>query len=329
MKISHIHAALEAAHKANLSVFLKGAPGTGKTAIVREYADAKGMKLLPIHAPLVDLLDLKGALSVNDDDAKFLPLAMWPKETDDPVVVLIDEFPQCVPAIQNGFSQMLIDHQMGEITLPKGSLVIATGNRREDKSATHNMPSHIVNRVVHIEIDKYNEDFFTWAAGNGINPEIIAFGRFKPECVYNFDPKNNQDPYATYRSWEQASKLLDSRPPDEILAELIAGVVGKGAAFEFMAFRRLYKDLPNAKDILASPQLVPIPQDPATLYAISTAVAHAANKENVENLFVFASRLPTEFAVLLVKSARIVYKDVTKAKGFGVFALANKSILLD
>lgn len=329
MKISHIHAALEAAHKAGLSVFLKGAPGTGKTAIVREYADKHKMKLVSIHAPLVDLLDLKGALSVNNDIAKFLPLAMWPKETDDPVVVLIDEFVQCVPAIQNGFSQMLIDHQMGEITLPKGSLVIATGNRREDKSATHNMPSHIVNRVVHIEVDKYNEDFFTWAASNGINPKIIAFGRFKPDCVYNFDPRNTQDPYATYRSWEQASKLLKANPLPDILAELISGVVGKGAAFEFTAFCRLYENLPNAKDILANPGLASIPGNPAELYAITTAVAHAVDKDTADNMFLFANRLPTEFSVLLVKSARSTFPGLVKTKSFTTWALDNKSILLD
>jgi len=70
-----------------------GPPGIGKTTIVEQYAESVGMPLVYADAPLMDLLDLKGALSVKDNEAKFLPLTLWPKQTDDPVVVLIDELP--------------------------------------------------------------------------------------------------------------------------------------------------------------------------------------------------------------------------------------------
>jgi len=328
MRISQIKDALKIAHKAGLSVFLKGSPGTAKTALVRQFAEESKMELISIHAPLTDLLDIKGVISTSGNEAKFLPLAMWPKHTDDPVIVLIDELPQCVPAIQNAFSQLLIDKKMGDINLPEGSLVIATGNRKEDKAATHNVPSHVVNRVMHIEVDRSNEDFFNWALKNKIEPEIVAFGHFKPECVYNFDPRDNQNPYATYRSWEFASEILKAKPAKELVGELLAGVVGKGVAAEFLAYRRMYKDLPDPAEILANPMATIVPQDPGTLYAVSTALAAAVGTATVDNYFKFMERLPTEFAVMSVKAARNSYPTIVKAKAFAGWAKANSSIIL-
>jgi SpoVK/Ycf46/Vps4 family AAA+-type ATPase len=328
MRISQIKKALATAHKADLSVFLKGSPGTAKTAIVRQFAKEQKLKLISIHAPLTDLLDIKGVISTQNDEACFLPLSIWPKPSDKPVVILIDELPQCVPAIQNAFSQLLIDKKMGDITLPKGSIVIATGNRKEDKAATHNVPSHVINRVMHIEVDRSNEDFFNWALSNKIEPEIVAFGHFKPDCVYNFDPRDNQNPYATYRSWEFASNILKTKPDDDLVSELLAGVVGKSVAAEFLAYRRLYKDLPDPQEILANPLATMIPQDPGTLYAISTALAAAVDEATVKNYFTFMDRLPTEFAVMSVKSSRNTYPKITKAKEFGAWAKTNSSIIL-
>lgn len=328
MRIGQIKDALHVAHKSGMSVFLKGSPGTAKTALVRQFADEAGMDLVSIHAPLTDLLDIKGVISTKGDEAKFLPLSMWPKVTDDPVVVLIDELPQCVPAIQNAFSQLLIDKKMGDIELPKGSVVIATGNRKEDKAATHNVPSHVVNRVLHIEVDRSNDDFFEWAMANGITPEIVAFGHFKPDCVYNFNPKDNQNPYATYRSWEFVSDILKTDPPKELVAELVAGVVGRGVAAEFLAYRRMYRDLPDPKAILADPTNANVPSDPGTLYAISTSLASAVSKDTAANYFTYINRMPTEYGVMSAKAARGLFPTIVKTKSFAQWAKANSSIIL-
>lgn len=328
MRIKQIKPALHVARAAGLSVFLRGSPGTAKTALVRQFANEAKLRLVSIHAPLTDLLDIKGVISMDANEAKFLPLSIWPKETDDPVVVLIDELPQCVPAIQNAFSQLLIDKCMGDIKLPQGSMVIATGNRREDRAATHNVPGHVVGRVMYIDVERSNEDFFNWALGHGIEPEIVAFGHFKPDCVYNYDPKDCQNPYASYRSWEFASNILKAKPDKDLVGELLAGVVGKGVAAEFLAYRRLYKDLPNPIDILANPRGSIIPQDAGTLYAISTSLAAAVDVTTVDNYFIFMERMPTEFSVMSVKAARNSYPGIQKAKAFALWAKANSSIIL-
>ena len=327
MKLSEIPSALQTARDAGLSVYIKGPPGNGKTAIVRQFADANNMELIHIHAPLTDLLDIKGVISTKEDKAQFLPLSIWPEETDDPVVVLIDELPQCVPAIQNAFSQLLIDKQMGDIRLPENSIVIATGNRREDKAATNNMPSHVTNRVLHIEVDRNSEDFFTYATRNRFDPSITAFLRFKPDCVYTFDARNTQDPYATYRSWEFVDKVLKSGPNEGLLPEILRGLIGE-AAREFTAYRRLCADLPDIPHLLRHPDQFVVPSNPGLLYAIATALAANVNKDTIASFFELIHQLPTEFSVLSVRDARTTLPTIEKHKEFGIWAKANLDIIL-
>jgi hypothetical protein len=329
MKLSDLKDALDSAHKAGLSALVKGAPGIGKTTAVRDYAKRAKLNLINIHAPLSDLLDIKGALSVQEGVAQFLPLVKWPREKDKPALILIDEFPQCVQAIQNGYSQLLIERIMGEIVLPKGSFVVATGNRKKDKAATHNYPAQITSRVVHLEIDLDHAGFLDWGVPNGIHPQIIAFGRFRQDALFTFDPKQSQEPYACYRTWEYASNLLKTKPKEHLLPELIAGVVGEGPAYEFMAFRRTYENLPTAKETLNSPNAMIIPEDVATLYAITTSVAYTVDDSTVDNFFKFAERLDKEFQVLMVKTAKGNYPRIIKAKAFSAWARANSQLLTE
>ena len=328
MKISKLPTLLTSAHKAGINVFLKGAPGTAKTAAVRQFAESAKLRLIHIHGPLTDILDVKGLPAIINDEAVFQPMSHWPDENDDPVLVLIDELPQCVPTIQNIYSQLLIDNQVGSIKLPKGSVVIATGNRKEDKAATSSIPSHIVNRVMHVNVDTDANDFLNWATVHDINPMIIAFGRFRPDCLHTFDPKTCQDPYATYRTWEMVSKLIDAKPDDNILYEAIAGLVGNGPAGEFIAYKTTYLSLPNIDDVLANPNAAKIPGDPATLYALATAVANHTNKDNSDAVMTLADRMPAEYAVMMIRSAYLKYNNLDKTKGFKAWVMKHKEVIL-
>jgi len=294
----------------------------------REVADELNLKLVQIAAPLVDLLDLKGALSVQDGKAQFLPLNMWPKETDAPVLVLIDELPQAVPAIQNGFSQLLIDNQMSELTLPEGSMVVATGNRLEDKAATHRMPSHITNRVVHITLDTDHDSWLDWALENGVHPMIAGFAKWRPELLYTFDAATAHKPYATYRSWMQADALLKTNPPESLRYDLIRGVLGEDVAIEFSAFWKLYSKLPDIDQIFANPESADVPNETSTLYALASAMASKVGPKTYKPYFDYVNRMPTEFAVMSVKLAAKMNKGLTSCKPFTAWAIKHRDVIL-
>lgn len=328
MKLNQVFTALKSAHAANMNVMLWGPPGVGKTTMARDLAQQLNMRLIHVHAPLTDLLDLKGALSVDNGEARFLPLAQWPKQSDQPVLVLIDEIVQAVPAIQNGFSQLLLENEMGELKLPAGSFVIGTGNRLEDKAATHRMPSHITNRVVHLYLDTDHDSWFEWACDHQVHPMILGFAKWRPELLYTFDPAKAQQPYATYRSWMQADAILKTDPPESIRFDLVKGVLGEGVALEFIAFWKLYSQLPDLDYVLANPDTAPVPTDVGQLYAISSALAHRVQTKSSKNYFAYLQRLPAEFGVMSVKMAVQINKGLSTTKPFIEWAMANKEVIL-
>jgi len=329
MQIADVPTYLKIAHKADLSVFLKGPPGMGKTTIARDYAKKSGLRLINVHAPLVDLLDIKGVISTHEDVAKFLPLSLWPKEDDDPVLVLIDEFPQCVPAIQNGFSQLLIEKIMGDIKLPKGSFVVATGNRKKDRAATHNINAHVVSRVMHFEIEKDNDSFWNWAASNKVHPHVIAYTKFSPDALMTFDPAKSQDPYATYRSWEYVSNVLKTNPEERFIRECVAGLVGQGVATTFMAFRDTCANLPDPKLALAQPHSFVPPVDPGVMNAVCISLSYQVSDTTGDNFMIIADKIPIENAFMMLSYASRHWTGMKKNKSVKDWITKNAQLIAD
>ena len=65
-------------------------------------------------------------------------------------------------------------------------------------------------------------------------------------------------------------------------------------------FLKIFRNLPDPQYVISPPDKVDIPEEPATLYALTGAVASKATEKNFDNVVKFASRLPDEFNVRLV-----------------------------
>jgi hypothetical protein len=325
MKLNDVLETLHYAHLASQAVFIWGKPGLGKTEIVKQYAFQKKMPLIKFMAPTTDLIHLTGALTIDEKTAQFIPLAIWPKPSD---ILLIDEFPQAPQSLQNGFSSLLLDQELDNIKLPKGSLVVATGNRQEDRCATNKVPEHIINRALHIEADTSSEEWLIWASKTQIDTRIIGFGHFRPELLNNFIPQMGGKPYATYRSWHMLSNVLDKGLPEKLLYETTKGLVGEAAAIEFCAFVKLMGNLPDPKAVLANPANFEPPSDLGQLYAITSALASYVNdKKSAETLFVIEKKLPREFGVLLIKQTHSRYSLKT-LKVFQAWCVENAGLII-
>jgi len=95
--------------------------------------------------------------------------------------------------------------------------------------------------------------------------------------------------------------------PDPVFASAVAGAVGEGAAVEFLAFLRLWQQLPSIDGILLDPDTSKIPDKPSVLYAVATALAAKATDKNAARVIRYAERLYEknlgEFSALLLRDA--------------------------
>lgn len=327
MKASEIKTSLKTLIPLQQPVFLWGPPGVGKSDAVQQTCQDLKVEILDIRAVLLDPVDLRGLPSINGDQrAHWCPPAFLP--TDGQGVLFLDELNAAPPLVQAACYQLVLDRKVGEYVLPDGWTVVAAGNRETDKAVTHRMPSPLANRFVHLNFDVDLEDWVAWALNNNLLTEIIAFVRFRPALLHAFDPAKNDKAFPTPRAWEFVSKILTAQPDREIEYELISGTVGEGAAAELLGFLRIFRNLPNPDLVLMHPDQADVPEDPATLYALTGALARKASDQTIERLVKYANRLPDEFSVLLVRDTVRQDNALINTRAYIEWASAHSDVLI-
>lgn len=327
MTPNQIVRALYSLIKSKQPTFIWGPPGVGKSQIVNETAQRLDYEITDLRAVLLDPVDLRGLPRISaEGEATWCAPSFLPKEGRG--ILFLDELNAAPPLVQAACYQLVLDRRLGEYELPEGWMVIAAGNRESDKAVTHRMPSALANRFVHLDFQVSVEDWLDWAAHTGIAEELQAFIKFRPNLLHDFDPSRNEKAFPSPRSWEFVSGIIKSNPDPEVEYELFKGTVGEGAAAELTGFCKVYRKLPDPEFILKSPEMAPIPEDPATTYALCESVAGKAAPENFESIMTFARRLPVEFAVLLVRNAVKKDRTIVQSEGFSSWAIANSDVLV-
>lgn len=331
MRPSEVSTALQSILKSGRPAYLWGPPGVGKSSVVRKVAAETNRRLVDVRATLLDPVDLRGLPRLSQDTAVWCPPAFLPRDGEG--ILFLDELAQAPPLVQSACLQLVLDRKLGEYTLPDGWAVIAASNRTEDRAGTHRLVSPLLNRFVHLDLDVEADDWQAWAVTAGIVPEVRAFLQFRPALLFQFEPNANPRAFPTPRSWQFVSDVLPTLPAC-LVHRVVAGCVGDGAAAEFVAFLRLYRELPEIDVVLQSPDTAPVPGDPAVLYALVGALVEKCKGDRAPlAAFVkYAIRLPDEFAMLAVRDALAVQPKlvslpavqqwVTKARSRGLFPAA-------
>ncbi len=320
MKASCVFDALRVLVSARRPVFVWGPLGVGKSAIVKQLAEALKVRLQDVRALLLDPVDLRGLPFLGSDGrSKWATPEFLPQ--DGSGILFLDELNAAPAMVQASCYQLVLDRKLGEYSLPEGWAIIAAGNRDSDRGATTRMPSPLRNRFVHLEFEVDMQDWSEWAIQAGIRPEVIAFLRFRPELISAFD--RDAHAFPSPRSWEFVSHILDSQPHPAIEHEVIAGAVGSGAATEFSVFLRMFRELPNIDAILLNPLQEPVPENAAAQYAVASALARCASDINFDRVCLYLNRLPTEFRVLCVRDATLRVPAIRCASGYTKWAVEN------
>lgn len=340
MRPSQIVIALGHLIDANQPVMLHGSPGVGKSDVVRQVAKQRGIDLIDLRLSQLDPVDLRGVPSVDPkkkqttwNTPSFLP-------TDGNGILFLDEINSAAQATQAAAYQLVLDRKLGDYVLPPGWAIIAAGNRSTDRAIVNQMSTALKNRFTHINYEVNLDDWCDWALRNDIAVEVLGFIRFRPMLLNEFEQRNESkeekervqrlkdaQAFATPRSWEFLSKVVQQKPASDIEYELYSGIVGEGAAAEFMGYLKYYRDLPNLDALLMNPGAAKVPTEPATLYALATGLATKATQDNMERVVKYALRLPAEFQVLLMKDAIARDSDLTQTKAFNDWAIRNAEVL--
>jgi hypothetical protein len=300
-------------------------PGVGKSSIIRQAADELGIQFRDVRLNMFDPVDLRGIPmpDLKTGKTRWMTPDFFPTEGSG--IVLFDEITAATTAVQAAAYQITLDRKLGEYELPPGWSVMAAGNSQSDRAVSYKMPSALVSRLNMQTLEVSQKDFEEYGANTGrIIPEIVAFLRFKPGMLMNFDPAKWKDntPFACPRTWEFLSHDMKENN-NETSLQIVNGFVGPHAAPEFYGFLKVYQELPSMDEILAKPMTAKVPTDPAPLYAIATALARHVTPKNADNVFQYLSRMPNEFEMCSVKDMAVRNLDMTNCKAFNQWLIKH------
>ena len=318
------------------SVMLWGQPGVGKSQAVRQIGNlisqntGKKVEVTDVRLLLFNPIDLRG-IPVADANRQ---LAVWlrPKifdmnKSDDYInILLLDEISAAPQSVQAAAYQITLDRKVGEHLLPDNCIVLAAGNRITDKSVAYKMPKALANRLLHFNVEPKFKTWKAWAIRNDINPIVIGFLGFKTDALNKFDPDKEDLAFATPRSWEMVSNLLNniSDNVNEIYP-LVRGLVGTGVASEFRTFSNVFHQLPDINEIFAG-ETFDVPKDPSVVYALCSAmVNYVKNNQDdlrgIANSVEYMRYMPRDFAIMLIQDYQLISdKFASKVRKMPEFA---------
>ncbi|MEV4317164.1 MoxR family ATPase [Actinocrispum sp. NPDC049592] len=192
-------------------VFLWGAPGIGKSSMVRQFADSLGLDCVSLLGTQLAPEDLIGVPQIVDGRSRFCPPEAIARDT--PYVLFLDELNAASPDVQKAFYSLILDRRIGSYELPAGSVVIGAGNRATDQALARPMASALVNRLVHVHLRASASDWLAWAANNGIHSWVLDYLAQRPDHLWSAPPKT-EEPFSSPRSWHMLSDVLHSYGDD-------------------------------------------------------------------------------------------------------------------
>ncbi|HPM10341.1 MAG TPA: hypothetical protein PK941_07850 [Paludibacter sp.] len=325
MKASLLKETLKLLMKARVSAFIWGPPGCGKSSIVNQISEEIKKTLYEMRALLYEPIDVRGFPKIEDGRTIYCPPEDLPTGMN--ALLFIDELNLAPLMTQNSFLQLVIPpHKLGSYELPTDCGIIAAGNRETDRVGATRMGTSLANRFVHLNMDVDNDEWLDWAIENGIAPEICAFIKYRGDLLMTFDPKKNEKAFASPRSYEFLSNIVNEglgELPRNAQLEIAAGTIGEGPATEFIAFTDIWRSLPVIEDVLKNPSGFPIPEKPAVLFALCGALSRKATPKTADKFFEFANRLSGEWSVRIVNDAIKIEPKLKATKSYINWASRN------
>jgi|TARA_B110000438_G_scaffold295659_1_gene339017 hypothetical protein len=321
--------------RAGLSTFIWGAPGVGKSQIVKEVAKQLNRSLMDFRSNLFDPVDVRGIPFHESIEGTHMtywaPPSIFPYEHRDAPegIFFLDELTTAPQATQNAFLQLVLDGKVGDYTLPPGWVCIGAGNRLSDLAAVYDMTAPMKNRFSQYHLDVNLDDWCDWAAQNGITDLITSFIRFRPNLLFSFDSADSAFP--TPRSWEMLNKKLqfnDNTETDRFF-QGVASLIGSGPAGEFVTFKLNRDKMPDIDALLRQPHAAKVPKDePAIMYAIAGAIAARSTPENFDKVCQYANRMEPEFQVVLMRDALSRNSSLAKTNAYQSWLAKNATEII-
>ena len=302
--------ALGTAVVARVPVLLWGAPGTGKTSVIRAMADAAGWPCETVIASIREPSDFAGLPIVDNgvgNDSAHVSFAppSWARALADAGtgLVFFDEVSTAPPAVQAALLRVVLERTVGDLALPESVSVVAAANPAEQAADGWELSPPLANRFCHLEWPIDARTVAAGFSGGWPTPEppsipsdwerrigvfrswIAGFLTVRPMLALAVpeDAAGAGRAWPSPRTWDMVARLQTAADAGDVgelaTSLLVRGCVGPGPGVEYLTWLA-EADLPDPEAVLADPESFTLPERGDRAYAALTSVAAAVAADN-------------------------------------------------
>lgn len=248
-------------------IFLLGAPGVGKTAIMEQVAQNLGVALVSYsmtHHTRQSALGLPFITHKKYGDEEFdiseytmseIIASIYEtmeKSGIDEGILFLDEINCVSETLSPSMLQFLQYKTFGAHSVPKGWVVVTAGNPPEYNKSVREFDIVTMDRLKVLEVIPDYDAFKEYAKNKGLHNAILNFLELKREYFYKIETTVSGKSYVTARGWEDLSEILklyeeeNLKVGDELIGQYLRN---EKIVREFAAFYDLYNKYKRDYDI--------------------------------------------------------------------------------
>ena len=216
-------------------VFLIGAPGIGKTAIMEQIAQELNVGLVSysmthhtrqsaLGLPFIEKEEFDGEeYSVSEYTMSEIISAVYKikKETGHQEGILFLDEINCVSeTLAPSMLQFLQYKVFGTHKIPKGWIVVAAGNPPEYNKSVREYDIATWDRLKRVDVEPDYEVWKEYAYKKGIHGSILTFLEIKKNFFYVVETTVDRKSFVTARGWEDLSEMIKLYEKHDITVDL-------------------------------------------------------------------------------------------------------------
>lgn len=334
LKLNEMQKVLIRNYMAGTNTFLRGKPALGKTKTIESFVGRmaeriEGFRAWYFYAPTMSPMDIQAsAPDVESGQLRMYNNEALPNAYTDPDlkgVMFLGELPNADPATAKLLQKYVNGEDMsGVLRKPEGVVVIADGNRIEDKSGVQQQGRAFLSRFEQHEVYSDAADNIEYATKHSWHPMVQTFFKDNPALIDNYDdvyqtsaaaakPTGTMSEegrlgiWANMRSWERISKkeyVADDLNSPLTLAECTANL-GSGVGAAYDAHKQVISKLASFESIMGDPTGVPVPTAMDEQFALSMIIALKCSEQQMGAVHAFGKRMPLEFQAVILRHLSI------------------------
>ncbi len=238
-------------------LFLMGAPGIGKTAIMEQVARECGIGLVAysithhtrqsaIGLPFISHKEYSGKeYAVTEYTMSEIIAAVYNKIEETGLqegILFIDEINCVSETLAPAMLQFLQAKTFGSHKVPEGWVIVAAGNPPEYNKSVREFDVVTLDRVKKIDVEP---DFATWKAyawKQGLHSAILSYLEIKKNHFYTVETTVDGKRFVTARGWEDLSNILQVYETLDITADELT-------IYQYLQHKKIAKDFANYLDL--------------------------------------------------------------------------------